>query len=147
MLNRLLVAVVLALAAALVAWWLSRRNSPAPVGFTSWQVPVQLARNDFDEPHSPWLVALFSSSTCEACQAVWERVEPLACDDVIVQRLDSGTHAGLHQRYRIDAVPLVVIADREGVVRQHFLGPVSAADLWSAMARLREPTEGGVTDT
>ena len=44
----------------------------------------------------------------------------------------------LHRRYRIDAVPLLVIADDAGVVRHHFLGPVTATDLWAAMARLRD---------
>ncbi len=141
MLTRLVLAVILALAAALVAWMISRRNRAAPVGSTSWHVPPQLAREDFDGPDSPWLVAVFSSATCEACQAVWERAELLACGEVIVQRLDAGTHAALHQRYQIDAVPLVLIADREGVVREHFLGPVSAADLWSAVAQLRAPAQ------
>lgn len=137
MLNRLVLAVMLALLAALVAWLLSRRNRATPAGSTSWHVPVQIERGDFDQPLAPWLVALFSSATCEACQAVWERAELLDCEEVTVQRVDAGTNASLHQRYRIDAVPLVVIADQDGVVRRHFLGPVSAADLWSAMAELR----------
>ncbi|MFN0029852.1 MAG: thioredoxin family protein, partial [Acidimicrobiales bacterium] len=131
---------VLAALAAAVAWYLSRRRGAAPVGTTSWHVPAQLTRTDFEHPETPWLVALFGSSTCEACQAVWERTELLACPDVAVQRLDASSQAKLHQRYRIDAVPLVVIADRNGVVRRHFLGPVSAADLWSAVAELRQPS-------
>jgi hypothetical protein len=36
-------------------------------------------------------------------------------------------------------VPLVLIADAEGVVQRHFLGPVTATDLWAAVAELREP--------
>ena len=45
----------------------------------------------------------------------------------------------LHERYNIDAVPTLVIADREGVVRASFLGPVSATDLWAACAEARNP--------
>ncbi|HEY4332527.1 MAG TPA: hypothetical protein VGM78_08160, partial [Ilumatobacteraceae bacterium] len=45
----------------------------------------------------------------------------------------------LHTRYKIDAVPTLVIADREGVVRASFLGPVSATDLWAACAEARQP--------
>ena len=45
----------------------------------------------------------------------------------------------LHDRYGIDAVPTLVIADHEGVVLASFVGPVTAADLWATMADLREP--------
>lgn len=48
-------------------------------------------------------------------------------------------HKPLHDRYRIDAVPLVVIADREGEVRASFLGEPTATDLWATVAELREP--------
>ena len=84
-----------------------------------------------------WLVALFSSATCEACQAVWERTVILGSAEVVVQRLDASADRACHQRYRIDAVPLVLIADAQGVVRRHFLGPVNSADLWGALAELR----------
>jgi hypothetical protein len=50
-------------------------------------------------------------------------------------------HKAIHERYRIDAVPLVVIADDRGVVRKSFLGPVSATDLWAGVAAAREPAE------
>jgi hypothetical protein len=45
----------------------------------------------------------------------------------------------LHERYAIDSVPLVVVADHEGVTRAAFLGPTSATDLWAAVAELRQP--------
>jgi hypothetical protein len=36
-------------------------------------------------------------------------------------------------------VPLVLIAGDDGVVRRHFVGPVTATDLWAAVAEAREP--------
>jgi hypothetical protein len=45
----------------------------------------------------------------------------------------------VHRQYHIDAVPLVVVADAEGVVRAGFLGPVTATDLWAAVAEARTP--------
>jgi hypothetical protein len=45
----------------------------------------------------------------------------------------------LHRKYHIDAVPIVVIADRQGVVRASFVGPMSATDLWAAVAEARDP--------
>jgi hypothetical protein len=43
----------------------------------------------------------------------------------------------LHERYGISGVPMVVIADAEGVVRKSFVGSVSATDLWAAVAEVR----------
>ena len=45
----------------------------------------------------------------------------------------------LHERYGIDAVPMVVVADADGVVRASFIGPMSATDLWAAVAEVRNP--------
>ena len=63
----------------------------------------------------------------------------LASRDVAVVDAEFSTNRTLHQRYRIEAVPTLVIADREGVVRASFLGPVSATDLWAAAAEARDP--------
>ena len=43
----------------------------------------------------------------------------------------------LHERYRIDAAPITVLVDREGVTRGSFVGAFSAPELWSAVAELR----------
>jgi hypothetical protein len=56
-----------------------------------------------------------------------------------VQEVEVGAARPLHDRYRITAVPAVVIADATGVVRATFLGPVTATDLWATLAELREP--------
>jgi thiol:disulfide interchange protein len=44
----------------------------------------------------------------------------------------------LQERYGVEGVPMVVVADHEGVVRTALVGPVSAADLWSAVAAARD---------
>jgi hypothetical protein len=134
--DRVLIAVAIGVLAAGVALALRRRRSDAPVR-TSAVVPEQLDRADFASPAAPWLVAVFTSATCSSCADVRTKAEALASDEVAVAVAEFQTDREVHQRYRIDAVPLVVIADRDGVVRQHFLGPVTAADLWAAMAELR----------
>ena len=48
-------------------------------------------------------------------------------------------HRAVHHKYGIESVPLVAIADAQGVVRRGFAGPVSATDLWAAVAEAREP--------
>ncbi len=56
-----------------------------------------------------------------------------------IQEVEAVADKDLHQRYGVDAVPLVVVADAGGVVRRSFVGPPTATDLWAALAELREP--------
>jgi hypothetical protein len=135
--DRLLIALGVAVAAALVAIVLRRRRRPdAPTRSVS-VVPEQLDRADFVTPTTPWLVAVFTSATCATCADVVAKAVVLASDDVAVEEVEFQNRPDLHQRYRIEAVPLLVIADGRGVVRGHFLGPVTATDLWAAVAAAR----------
>jgi hypothetical protein len=139
--ERLLVALVLVAVAVVVAVVLQRRR-PAPPSGPTWNVPVQLDRADFDRPQTPWLVVVFTSASCEACAGVWERAEPLDAGPdgpVAVQQVEAGSDAELHRRYGIDAVPLTLVVDARGVVLRHFFGPLTATDLWAAVAAARDP--------
>jgi hypothetical protein len=135
--DRLLIALGIAVAAALVAIVLRRRRHPDAPTRSMSLVPEQLDRTDFVTPTTPWLVAVFTSATCATCADVLAKAEVLASDDVAVEEVEFQTRPDLHQRYRIEAVPLLVIADGRGVVRGHFLGPVTATDLWAAVATAR----------
>jgi hypothetical protein len=140
-LDRLLLALVLVAVAVAVAVVVQRRK-PAPPAGSRWNVPVQLDRADFVRPDAPWLVAVFTSATCETCGGVWEKAVPLDAGPegpVAVQQIEITAQPELHRRYGIDAVPLVLVADGQGVVRTHFLGPLTATDLWAAVAEAREP--------
>jgi hypothetical protein len=53
--------------------------------------------------------------------------------------VEFGAMAALHRKYDIQAVPIVAIADGEGVVHRGFVGPVTATDLWAAVADARHP--------
>ena len=137
--ERALTAVVLAAVVLGVAALLQRRRRPdAPVR-TGYAVPQQVDRADFERAGAPWLVAVFTSATCTSCAGVWDRARHLECSDVVVQELEVQARRDLHDRYRIEAVPTTVVADRAGVVRQSWVGPVTATDLWAAVAELREP--------
>jgi hypothetical protein len=122
-----------------VALEVQRRQPDAPTQPRSWTVPAQLDRRDFARPDAEWLVALFSSATCETCQGVLDKVRPLESPSVAIQEVEAVAHRDLQARYAIDAVPTLVLADAEGVVRASFVGPVTAADLWATLADLREP--------
>lgn len=136
--ERLIVGAVLLAAAALVAVLLQRRERPAPAP-TGWTVPASVDRQDFVDPSAPWLVAVFTSATCDACAGVWAKARPLGSDAVAVQEVEVGRDKALHDRYGIDAVPTTVICDAEGIVAASYVGPVTATDLWATVAELREP--------
>jgi hypothetical protein len=137
--ERIVLAVVLAAVALGVAAVLQRRQRPDAPLRTGYEVPAQVDRADFERPDAPWLVAVFTSVTCGTCQGVWERTQPLASDSVAVQEVEYAAHRPLHDRYAIGAVPTTLVVDADGVVAASFIGPVTATDLWAAVAEAREP--------
>jgi hypothetical protein len=122
--------------AVVLAWLIRARTGTDAPTQGRWAVPAQLDRADFASPEAPWLVALFSSTTCLSCAGTWTRVQALASPRVAVQQLDAAAQRPLHERYRIEAVPCVVIADAAGAVRASFLGEPTTAELFAALGEL-----------
>ena len=143
--ERIVVALVLAAVAAVVAVVTdrSRRKEP-PTQPRTYAAPLQVDRSDFPRPDAEWLVLAFTSSTCGTCADVSSKVVVLEGPQVAVAVVDSVEQKDLHDRYQIEAVPIVAIAGADGVVQASFIGPVSATHLWGALAELREP--GSVPD-
>jgi hypothetical protein len=136
--ERVVVALVLVVIAVIVAVVLDRRSPDAPTQ-AMWTVPQQLDRADFGGAGLPWLVAVFTSATCDSCRGTFAKATVLACDEVAVEEVEVTSRKDLHDRYGIDAVPTLVVADAEGVVRASFVGPPTATDLWAAVAEVRFP--------
>ncbi len=143
--ERLIVALVIVVVVVAVAQVVRRRRVPDAPTQRRFSAPEQLDRNDFARPDAPWLVAVFSSATCDVCAQVVAKANVLECDDVAVAEVEYSANRALHERYSIDAVPTVVVADAQGVAAATFLGPMTATDLWAAVAEAREPgsTPGG----
>jgi len=143
--DRLIVALSIVVVVVVVALVARRRRVPDAPTQRRFSAPEQLDRNDFARPEAPWLVAVFSSATCDVCAQVISKATVLECDDVAVVEVEYGANRALHERYSIDAVPTVVVADAAGVAVATFLGPMTATDLWAAVAEAREPgsTPGG----
>lgn len=135
--ERLLLAVAVVAVAAVVAQSIQRRRAADPPTQPRRELPSQLDRADFDG--RGWLVAVFTSETCSTCADVVRKAAVIACDEVAVQTVSFQAHRALHERYRIDAVPSVVVADGAGVVHTGFVGPVTATDLWASVANARNP--------
>lgn len=138
MTARLVLAAVLLVAALGVAWVLQRRR-PEPPPRDVYPVPRQLDRADFPRPDAPWLVALFSSTTCEGCAGLAGKVAVLESGEVAVCDVDFEAERELHRRYDISGIPMTLVADGAGVVRAAFVGSVTATDLWAAVAECRHP--------
>lgn len=132
------IGVAVAVAAVGIAWWLRRRVPEGPPR-DAFPVPRQVARADFARPEAPWLVAYFSSETCASCQGLGPKVSVLESPDVATCELPFETRREVHERYRVDAIPMVLIVDAEGVVRRAFVGATTATDLWAAIAEARAP--------
>lgn len=136
--ERLLLAAAIVAAASIVALVLRRRR-PAPPTQPTYEVPAQLDRADFDGQDRPWLVAVFSSETCQSCENAVDKARVLESELVAFQDVSFQGQRDLHERYNVDVVPLIVVADEAGVVRASFIGTPTATDLWAAVAEARQP--------
>ena len=134
MIRLLVVSVVASVAAVLGIVF--RRVQNAPIQGSS-EAPTQLDRADFTQPTKQWLVAVFTSATCNTCADVEAKAQVLESESVAVHISEFGAQRALHKRYNIESVPTLLLVDSEGVVRQSFLGPVTATDLWAALAQVR----------
>lgn len=137
-----MVQVIVALAVVVVAGAVglvlrTRQAVEAPTQ-PHYDIPAQLDRADF-APGVPWVVVVFTSATCTTCADVKRKAEVLASAQVAVVEAEYTAALHLHSKYDIQAVPIVAVADADGVVRAGFAGPVTATDLWAAVAEARDP--------
>ena len=138
--ERLVLAAVLIVVAVAVAGALQRFRSrvDAPTQ-ARWSVPTQLDRDDFDGRDVPWLVAVFTSATCDSCARAMEKAGVLRSAAVFVQDVPYQEAKELHTRYSVDVVPMILVAGPDGVVSASFVGVPTATDLWAAVAEARDP--------
>ena len=134
---RFVIVGVVVVVALLANLWQRKRQVDAPTQGAS-EVPSQIDRSDFARPDAPWIVLAFTSATCQTCSDIERKVRVLETNSVAIQILEYTAQRELHERYKVDAVPTVLMADANGVVQANFLGPVSATDLWAALARARD---------
>ena len=135
---QVIVALTVMVAAVVVGLVLRRRRAVEVPTQPRYEVPAQLDRSDFPA-EAPWLVVVFSSGSCTTCADVVRKAKVLQTAHVAVVEVEYTADRALHQKYDIQAVPIVAVADADGVVRSGFMGPVSATDLWAAVAEAREP--------
>lgn len=131
--------VAVGVAVALVVSLVMRRRRPEAPTQGGFQLPTQIDRGDFPGGDAPWLVLLFTSATCNVCADMVQKARVVESREVAVADIEYSANRDLHKRYRIEAVPSIIVVDSAGTVRAGFLGPVKAQDLWAAVAECREP--------
>ncbi len=109
--TRLVIALVIVAVAVVVVEIARRRRTPDAPTQRRFTVPEQVDRADFPRPDAPWLVAVFTSDTCDKCAEVWMKAELLASEDVAVANVEFVRDRAIHDRYGIDAVPTLIITN------------------------------------
>jgi len=61
----------------------------------------------------------------------------LAAAQVVVQEVPAESASELHDRYQVDVVPMLVVADGDGLVRAHHLGPSAPGELRAVLEGAR----------
>lgn len=133
--SRALLALALGAGAVLVAFLVNRRRvhtSAAP----GVRVPSRIERADFARPDARALVVVFTSATCASCAAMVAVANAERREDVAVDEAEVVARPDVHRRYEIDAVPIALVADRDGVVRASFAGSLTTDELRDALASI-----------
>lgn len=129
---RLIVLIVLAVAAVGVAFLLQRRR-PEPPSAPSYRAPTQLDRAEFAGPSELPFVVVFASTSCNSCPVVWEIVEASKTDDLVIERVNVEDDPKRHERYKIDGVPTTLVVGADGAVKASFFGPLADGALDEAI--------------
>jgi hypothetical protein len=138
--ERVAIAAAILVVVLVIAFLLRRRApAPPPPPRDAYPVPRQLDRGDFPRPDAPWLVALFSSTNCDSCRGLPQKIAVLESTSVVTCEIEAAERGDLHRRYEISAIPMTIVADADGVVCRAFVGAFTATDLWAAVADAREP--------
>jgi hypothetical protein len=133
---RLVVAAVLLAVAGAVALVLERRRRAALQPFRSTTELTHVHRDDFPRGDVPWLALLFTSRDCAGCEPMAARLAPLESPTLAVVVCEFHDQRALHERYRIDSVPYLVVADADGAVRASFLGTATSDEIWTTIHSL-----------
>jgi hypothetical protein len=140
--ERVAIAAALVVVAAAIAFVLNRRRPQAP---TQGKVPVpaQLDRADFPDTDKPWLLVAWTSRTCESCERATAKARVLSSDTVGYIEVPWQDRRDLHDRYGVKDVPLLVLADPDGVVQASFVGEPEFGDLVTAVSNARDAGDAG----
>ncbi|MBN39682.1 MAG: hypothetical protein CL457_03315 [Acidimicrobiaceae bacterium] len=121
MLLNLILFLLLGSFAIIVAYIANNRRTDSP-SVPKGSLPIQVDRRDFDMPDMKWLLVFFSSESCSSCIQVREILSGIPMNSIHIQEVSFPQGNNLHSRYAINSVPIVLIANLEGVVIWSYAG-------------------------
>ena len=121
MLLNLMLFLLLGAFAIIVAYIANNRRTDSP-SVPKSSLPIQVDRNDFNMPGMKWLLVFFSSESCSSCIQVREILSEIPLNSIHIQEVSFPQEKNLHTRYAINSVPIVLIANLEGVVIWSYAG-------------------------
>ena len=86
--DRFYLLLLVASVAGILAYKFQRRSPDTPIR-TGWSIPDQVNREDFLSPDIPWLVTVFTSSSCETCSEVLSKAVLLGSSQVVVHEVEA----------------------------------------------------------
>ena len=139
--SRLIVLALISFGASLAAVLLRKLNYRNFVT-SGWSIPGHLNREDFGFLNEPWLVVIFSSDSCETCKPVVAESMKLSSLGIAIQEIALETNKDLHEKYDIDAVPMLLLVDKFGVVRSSHLGPTNSEEVRNSIKTVLSNPQG-----
>ena len=139
--SRVIVLVLLSFAASLTAVLLRKLNKRNFLT-SGWSIPGHLSREDFGFTNEPWLVVIFSSESCETCKPLVAESMKLSSLGIAIQEIAVETNKDLYEKYSIDAVPMLLLVDKFGVVRSSHLGPTNSEEVRNSIQTVLSNPQG-----
>ena len=139
--SRVIVLVLLSFAASLTAVLLRKLNTRNFLT-SGWSIPGHLSREDFGFTNEPWLVVIFSSESCETCKPLVAESMKLSSLGIAIQEIAVETNKDLYEKYSIDAVPMLLLVDKFGVVRSSHLGPTNSEEVRNSIQTVLSNPQG-----
>ncbi|GIU85320.1 MAG: hypothetical protein KatS3mg008_2095 [Acidimicrobiales bacterium] len=133
--GAVLTAAVVGATAALVGLVLRRRGSQ-DAGLDLHGVPVHLEPADLGLSPSEWALVVFTDSECASCASTVRSAREKTAGRVALVEVDYRIRPDLHEKYRVDAVPMLLLVADDGTVDSWFVGPPTDHDLAEMVDRV-----------
>lgn len=138
--GAILTAALVGGAAAAVGLLLRRRGSQHG-GLDLHGVPVRLEPADLGLSPSEWTLVVFTDSECASCASTVAAAREMTAGRVALVEVDYRVRSDLHEKYRVDAVPTLLLVGDDGIVDSWFVGPPADEDLAEMLERVPVPDQ------
>ena len=129
---RLLIALILVAGTVLLGWTISRFKKPrnfSPTKPAFGPVPLKVL-----PPQTPWAILVFTSKACRTCPGVLHLARRLETQETEVIEYSVEQHLDIHRKYKINSVPLTLVVNESGEVKEWCFGPIDINKIKAAIS-------------